>query len=176
MRRPVRMITLPSTSSRRMRFGAPPGRDGVRRPDVVLALGRDRGRLEPEAGLTHRAGGLVDAGVVRRAPVFEREVVALELDLALDHLRSEHPQRLLEQLLAGLVALQHDDRERVWHERRRRLSLAAPEVGFGCSAPPRAMTRSSAQGKWRSWDSAAIPPHHAVVSHPGSTRRPTSRP
>ena len=49
IRRPVRMITLPSTSSRRM---------PVRGADVVRALGRDRRRLDAEAGLAHRRGRL----------------------------------------------------------------------------------------------------------------------
>ena len=50
MRRPVRTITLPPISSRRIRFG---------RADVVGALGRDRRRLQAEPGLAHRRGRLV---------------------------------------------------------------------------------------------------------------------
>ena len=101
MRRPVRMITLPSIASRRMPVGA---------ADVVRALGRDRGRLEPEARLAHappRPPTPPRCSV--RAPVLERQVVVLELDLDPGHARVEHPQRLLEQLLAGLVALEDDD-------------------------------------------------------------------
>ena len=47
--------------------------------------------------------------VVGLAPVLEREVVVLELHLDLGHAGIEHAQRLLQQLLAGLVALEDDD-------------------------------------------------------------------
>ena len=43
--------------------------DPVRGADVVLALGRDRRRLEPEAGLAHGARGLVDDLVAGLAPL-----------------------------------------------------------------------------------------------------------
>ena len=104
MRRPVRTITWPPISSRRIRFGE---------PTSPRASGRDRRGLQAEPGLADRGRGLVDDRVVGRAAVLEREVVALEVDLEADHVGREHAQRLLEQLLPGLVALEHDDRPRV---------------------------------------------------------------
>jgi hypothetical protein len=94
--------------------------DPVRRADVVLALRRDRRGLEAEAGRAHRRGGLGDALVLRRAPVLEREIVVLELDLRPADVGVEHADRLLEQLLAGLVAVEDDDPERLRHARRTR--------------------------------------------------------
>jgi hypothetical protein len=91
--------------------------DAVGGADVVLALGRDRGRLDAEAGLAHGARGVVDDLVAGRAPLLEREVEALQLDVDADDARVEHPERLLEQLLAGFVALQDGDGER--HEQAR---------------------------------------------------------
>ena len=92
--------------------------DSVRRADIVLALGGDRGRLEPEAGLAHRPGGLGDDLVGRGAPALEREVEALELYLHAEERRIEQPERLLEELLSGLVALEDDDLDRVGHAAR----------------------------------------------------------
>ena len=56
IRRPVRTITWPPISSRRMRFGL---------PTSPAALGRDRRRLQAEPGLADRRGGLVDDAVLR---------------------------------------------------------------------------------------------------------------
>jgi hypothetical protein len=47
--------------------------------------------------------------------VLEREVVVLELELHPDHLGVEHSERLDEQLLPGLIALEHDDLRNVGH-------------------------------------------------------------
>ena len=84
-----------------MRFGL---------PTSPLRLGRDGRRLEPQPGFANRRGGLVDDAVLRLAPRGEREVEARQLELEPDHVRGENAQRFLEQLLAGLVALEHDDR------------------------------------------------------------------
>ena len=109
MRRPVRMMTLPSTSSRRMRLGEPTSSSpsGV----IVAAL-----IPKPQARIACAASLTTAFAVV--AAVGEREVVALELDREPDDVGIEHAQRLLEQLLAGLVALEDDDRQRVGHRLR----------------------------------------------------------
>ena len=52
----------------------------------------------------------MDDGVLRRSAIGEGEVVARELELDADDVRGDHPERLLEQLLPGLVSLEHDDR------------------------------------------------------------------
>ena len=64
-----------------------------------------------------RAGRLVDDGVVGGAAILEREVEPGERDLEADHGRVEQAQRRLEQLLAGLVTLENDDRARIHRER-----------------------------------------------------------
>ncbi len=89
--------------------------DAVRRADVVGALGRDRRGLDAEAGRAHRDGGLVDDGVVRRPAVLEREVEVLELERQTRHLRVEHADGLVEQLLAGLVTFEDRDLQRLGH-------------------------------------------------------------
>ncbi len=53
-------------------------------------------------------GGVEDDLVARAAAVLEREVVALDLERQPGDVRVEDPQGLLQELLAGLVAL-HDD-------------------------------------------------------------------
>ena len=89
--------------------------DPVRRADVVAALGRDRRRLEAEPVLADRRGRLVHDLVLRRAAAVEREVEAEELEREADHVRRENAERLLEQLLPGLVPLEDDDRGVVSH-------------------------------------------------------------
>ena len=91
--------------------------DPVRRADVVTALGRHRRRLQPEAVLADRTRRLVDDLVLGRPAVLEGEVVARELELDPDHVRLERAQPFLEQLLTGLVTLEHDNRP--WIHRRR---------------------------------------------------------
>ena len=83
--------------------------DAVRRADVARALGRDRRGLQAEPVLADRAGGLVDDRVLRRAPTLEREVEADEARARRRSRPGRAPQGLLEQLLPGLVALEHDD-------------------------------------------------------------------
>ena len=56
------------------------------------------------------SGGVVDDPILGRAPVLEREVEAREAELDADHVGGEHPQRLLEKFLPGLVAFENDDR------------------------------------------------------------------
>ena len=56
------------------------------------------------------AAASIDDPVRRRPAVLERQVEVLELELEPEQVAVEHPQRLLEQLLPGLVAVQDDDR------------------------------------------------------------------
>jgi hypothetical protein len=84
--------------------------DAVRGADVVASLGRDRRRLQAEAVLADRARGVVDDGVLRVPAGLQREIEAGKVELDPGHVRAEHAQRLLQQFLAGLVALQHHDR------------------------------------------------------------------
>ena len=50
-----------------------------------------------------------------RAARLERQVVAHEVEIQPEDLRIEHAKRLLEELLAGLVALEDDDAQGVGH-------------------------------------------------------------
>ena len=100
IRWPVRRITRPPTRSRSSALGL---------PDVGAVGRRDRRRLQPEARGTHRVGRLGDHRVRGLAAMFEREVECLQLELHVDDVRVDHPERLVEQLLAGLVATQDDD-------------------------------------------------------------------
>jgi hypothetical protein len=84
--------------------------DPIRRADVVAPLGRDCRGLQAEAVLPDRARRLVDDGVVRPPPGLEREVEAGELELEPDHVGSQDAQAFLQELLAGLVSVQHHDR------------------------------------------------------------------
>ena len=111
MRRPVRTMTEPPTPSRRIRLGDPtssaPG--GV----MVAAL-----RPRPVALIA--VGGVVDDAVVRAPSFGEGQVEADQVDVDADDSGIEHPQGLVEQFLAGLVPLAHDDlgrggHVRVWH-------------------------------------------------------------
>ena len=87
--------------------------DPVRTAHVLGALGGDRCRLERRARLRQRPRGLVDDAVLGRPPALQREVEAAQLQRQPDHLRVNHLQRLLEQLLAGLVALEDDYLQRL---------------------------------------------------------------
>ena len=98
IRRPVRTITLPSIASRISRLGLPTSSA----PSGVIVAA-----FSPKPA-PHRLGGLGADRVLGPAPVLQREVEALQLDVDADHIRVEHPQCLLEQLLPGLVALEHD--------------------------------------------------------------------
>ena len=104
MRRPVRTITRPPISSRRIRFGEPtsPCLSGV----IVAAFSPSPcSRIARAASCT--------TAFCRRAAVLQRQVVPRKVELEPDHVRLKDAQRLLEQFLAGLVALQHRDRVRI---------------------------------------------------------------
>jgi len=92
--------------------------DPVRRADSVPALRRHGGCFQSEAVLSDRCRSLVHDRVTRLAPVLEREVEAGQVEREPDHVGGDDPQRLFEQLLARLVALEDDDRLKL-HRRRR---------------------------------------------------------
>ena len=87
--------------------------DPVRRADIVGSLGRDRRRLQAESRLPERRGRLENDLVLRCSARLEREIEAWEIELEPGDLGREHAERLLEQVLPGLVPFQHDDSLRV---------------------------------------------------------------
>ena len=100
MRRPVRTMTWPPMALRRIALGEPtsPLVSGV----MVAALRPSLWRfIASAAWWTTAFCGL--------APLLEREVIALKVDLEADHVGGEHPQRFDEQFLSGLIALEDDD-------------------------------------------------------------------
>ena len=99
IRRPVRTITLPPIASRRIRFGLPTSSapSGV----IVAAL-----IPNPVSSIASAASAQTRFSVARRFASERSKRIDLELDP--EQRRVEHPQRLLEQLLAGLVALERD--------------------------------------------------------------------
>ena len=101
IRRPVRTITLPSISSRRIRFGEP---TSFRVSGVIVAAFR------PSPCSRTAAAASETTRVLGRAPVLEREVEADELELDADHIGRQRAQCLLEQLLSGLVPFEDGDR------------------------------------------------------------------
>ena len=100
IRRPVRMITWPSSASRRIRLGEPTSSlpSGV---TVAALIDSFASRMASAAWSTTAFSVL--------AAVVQRQVEPLQLDVDADHVAVQQPQRLLQQLLAGLVALQGDD-------------------------------------------------------------------
>src|SRR5258708_28708001 len=80
--------------------------DGVRAADVAASFWRDGRRLDPEPELAQRLGGGEHDLVAGPAALLEREVEVTLLDRQPDHVRLEEAQRLEEQLLPGLVAVQ----------------------------------------------------------------------
>ena len=83
--------------------------DAVGAADVARRLRGDGGRLEPQARLAHGGRGLADDLVGRGPPVPEGQVEPHQLEIEPEHAGVEHPQRLVEQLLPGLVAVADDD-------------------------------------------------------------------
>ena len=92
--------------------------DAVRGADVAAPLRRDRRRLQPEPVLADCRRGLVHNSVVGLLAPLEREVEPRELELHADHVGLEHTEAVLQELLPGLVALEHDDRPLVAHRAR----------------------------------------------------------
>src|SRR6266850_3365620 len=81
--------------------------DRVGAAHVAGSFGRDRGGLDAEAELTERLRGVEHDLVARLAALLEREVEVALFDLQAEHVWLEKAQRLAEQLLAGLVAMEH---------------------------------------------------------------------
>ena len=98
--------------------------------DVVLALRGYRRRLQPQAGLLHRGRRFGADLVFGGAPLLQREVEAIELDLEAEDIRVEDGERRLEQLLTGLISLEDDDASRFGGHGAR---LARTDW---CSGPP----------------------------------------
>jgi hypothetical protein len=83
--------------------------DAVGAADVAGALRRDRRCLEAEAVLADGPRRLVHDLVLGRPPGLERQVVAGQVELEADDVRSNGPKGLLEQLLPGVVAFQDNN-------------------------------------------------------------------
>src|SRR5215210_2288073 len=66
--------------------------NAVRRADVAGSLRGDRRRLQAKAALADRGGGVVDDGVLRRAPRLERQVEPRKLERESDDVGRENPQ------------------------------------------------------------------------------------
>ena len=100
MRRPVRTMTEPPMPSRRMRLGLPtsPVVSGV----MVAAF-------SPRPVSPHGGCGVADHPVGGGPPVLERQVEVHQLEIEPEDAGVEHPQRLVEELLAGLVAVADDE-------------------------------------------------------------------
>ena len=97
-------------------------KDAVRASDLVGALRRDRGRLEPEPALRISAAASSQTAFRVRRRFYEREVEPDELDVVdAEDARIEDAQGLLQELLAGLVALERDYPDR--RHRRARVLL-----------------------------------------------------
>jgi len=83
-------------------------KDRVGAADVSGPFWRDRGRLQAESSFTKRLGRVHDHLVSSFAPPLEREVEITSLHLKPEHIVLEQANRLFQQLLASLVAVQHD--------------------------------------------------------------------
>ena len=83
--------------------------DPVRRAYVVTALGRHGRGLQAEPVRSDCPRRLVHDAVARLAPTAERQVEARERQLDPDDFRVEDAESRFQQLLAGLVAFEHDD-------------------------------------------------------------------
>jgi len=99
IRRPVRTITRPSTCFRRIR---------VRAADVTRTLGCDGGGFEAESRFSQRLRSVLDHLVSGLPAPLERQVEILSLHLEPEHVELQQADRLAQELLAGLVPVQHD--------------------------------------------------------------------
>ena len=104
MRRPVRTITLPPISSRRIRLGDPTSS----RPSGVTVAAFSP---SPCAAIARAASCTTPLAVARL--LRERQVEARQRELDAEDVRLQHADGCLEQLLPRLVALEDDDRARV---------------------------------------------------------------
>ena len=83
--------------------------DAVRRADVVLSLRGDGGRFQAQPVLADRARRLEHDVVPGLAALCQRQIEARQRELDADDVGAQDTQRLLEQLLPGLVTLENDD-------------------------------------------------------------------
>jgi len=83
-------------------------KDRVGAAHVARPFRRDRRRLQAESGLTQCFGGVDDDLVSGLPSPLEREVEVAPLHLKPEHIGLEQAEGLVEQLLAGLVAVQHN--------------------------------------------------------------------
>ena len=159
MRRPVRTMTVPPTPSRRIRLGLPtsPVVSGV----IVAALSpRPAERIAAAASCT-------TPFAVRRR--FSRDRSNRRSCRSTPNTSgAKHAQRLLEQLLAGLVAVAHDDLPGPGH---------TVQGGTKPRRPPDRSRRRSTRSLWRSGSTEGQlqPPRVAGMplrpSAPGTTPR-----
>ncbi len=155
IRRPVLTMTDPPTPSRQDAIGA---------SDVPRLLRGDRGRLEPQPRLTHRRCSISHHPIRSGTAILERQVEAHEFQVEAEHLWGEDPQSLLEQLLAGLIALAHDDLAAVGHgSGSHELEVSASRC---LSVRQPIMPARSVQPQW-----ARVPGMPLSPSDPGTTPR-----
>ena len=100
MRWPVRRITRPPTRSRSSAFGLPTSERSVG-VTVAAFSPKPDARIASAASTTTAFDGL--------AAMLQGEIECPQLKRDTDHIRVNHPERLVEQLLAGLVATQDGD-------------------------------------------------------------------
>jgi len=82
--------------------------DRVGAADVARPDGSDGRRLQAESRLSQCVGGVLDHLISGLSTPLERQVEVLSLDLETEHVRLEQAERFSEELLAGLVAVEHD--------------------------------------------------------------------
>ena len=102
----MRTITLPPIPSRTIAFGV---------PTSSLPSGVIVAALIPSPAALIAAADSCTTPLLRGAAILEREVEVLELNLEPEQVGVQDAQRLLEQLLAGFVAVQYDDFDCVGH-------------------------------------------------------------
>ena len=96
----------PAAAAHDHRGADPLAQDQVRAAELRQRVGCG---LEAVARLADPCGRVPDDSVRRSPPGGQRAVEALERDGHGEDARGQHPQRLLEQLLARPVTLEHDD-------------------------------------------------------------------
>ena len=125
--------------------------DAVRAADVARSLGRDGRRLQPEPALADGSRGLVHD---LRSPwpgATPARGRSGEVELEADHVGGEDAQRLVQQLLPGVVPLQH--------RRSSRVSIAAE-----CT-----------DGLTGRWEGVVSSPRRRLRAERGLSRWPESR-
>ena len=83
--------------------------NAIRTADVAGRLGVMVAALSPKPVSRMAAAASRTTSLARRPPVSEREVEPEQFEVEAEDAGIEHPQRLVEQLLPGLVAIADDD-------------------------------------------------------------------